>query len=118
MTTLAPKLVTELAHAAMKSMGQENARKQGILARSPHLAYGMDAAQFASMSSRELAARELKELGITPGDNDDPEMMLNMHHAGRQWARGMKGGEAAAGRLIGSAQDSGEPNFLTKYLQS
>jgi hypothetical protein len=114
-----PPTITELAHMTMKSMGAENARKRQILQRSPHLAYGMDAAAFAGMSSRDLATRELKELGITPGDNDDPEMMLNMHHAGRQWARGMKGGEAAAGGLIGgSAQDSASGSFLSKYLES
>ena len=99
----------ELAKQVSKGLGRDNARKQRILARSPGAFAGMDSAEYASMSSRELAARELKELGISVGQDDDPEKMLDMHHAGRQWARD---------RARGSASDSAEPDFLANYLKS
>src|ERR1700691_1393157 len=68
----------------LKTVGADQARKQRIFARSPHLAYTMDA---ASMTSRELAERELAELGITCGIDEDAERLLDVHHAGRRFAR-------------------------------
>jgi hypothetical protein len=124
----------DLAAQVAKQFRKDEARKQKILARSPHLAYALDAEEVARMSSRELAARELKELGIPIGKDADPEEMLNMYHLGRQHAMGrdsgiiggfagIKGGREAAQRLIGgegegggSASDSADSGSLADKL--
>jgi hypothetical protein len=53
--------------------------------RSPYVFAAMDAGELLQASSHELAARELKELGIEAGDND-PLAILDAHHAGRTYA--------------------------------
>jgi hypothetical protein len=109
-------LATEVA----KQLGRDQARKNRILQRSPYVFAAMDAAELSQASSRELAARELAELGIEVGDCD-PVQLLDAHHAGRQWARdnmSTKGGSAA--RLVGgggSAQDSSADSFVDRYMK-
>ena len=65
-----------LAQQVTRALGRDSARKQRIVARSPGVFSSMDAQEFGQASSRELAIRELKELGIAPGDND-PEAILD-----------------------------------------
>ena len=72
----------------------------------------MDAEQLGQASSRELATRELKELGIDCGDND-PVAMLDAHHAGRAYAR--DGGRAPGG--MDSAGNSAISDILAKYFE-
>jgi hypothetical protein len=100
----------ELASEVAKALGRDAGRKQNIVQRSPHIFASMDAEELSQASSRELAARELKELGIEFGDGD-PVQLLDAHHAGRQYARN-------GNQLIGaSANDAGEnPTFLDKYI--
>jgi hypothetical protein len=105
------------ASAVAKALRKDNAIKTRIFARSPGAFSGMDSMELASASSRELAERELKELGIEVGDND-PVQLLDAHHAGRKYARDylipgnrLTGGNRIAGnngnRLLGgSASDS------------
>jgi hypothetical protein len=116
--------VHNLAAEVAKQFARDHARKQQILQRSPHLAEGMDAEELASMSGRELAQRELSELGIKPDGRSVEEQLLDAHHSGRTWVRdggilggirGMKGGAAAARRLIGGASDTADTP-LTRYL--
>jgi hypothetical protein len=111
-----------------RAIRRDNARKQKLFARSPGVFAAMDAEELGRMSSKELAARELTELGINVGEDDDPERMLDMHHAGRQFARDylIPGGHLTGGNRIGgnngnkliggSASDSAD--FVDKYLGS
>jgi hypothetical protein len=72
----------------------------------------MDAEQIGQASSRELAMRELKELGIDCGDND-PVAMLDAHHAGRAYARdGKRAGMDSAGNSGQALSDK-----LAKYFE-
>lgn len=119
----------DLATEVAKQFGRDNARKQRILARSPHLAYALDAGEFEGMSALELAMRELKEIGHDPGQND-PIAILDAHHAGRKHARdqlanigSVKGGAASFNRLIGGAGGAsdareGGKSIVDKYLES
>lgn len=104
-----------LAQQVARAFGRDNGRKQKIFERSPGVFTGMDAEEFGRSSSVELAARELKALGIDPGDND-PLAILDAHHAGRQFARDyqMTGGN----RSTGSASDSAGDSFIDKYIGS
>jgi hypothetical protein len=118
----------DLATQVAKQFRRDEARKQRILARSPQLGYALDAAEFARMSSKELAERELKELGISAGDSD-PEAILDAHHAGRKWARDYQipGNRLTGGNTIqgnngielkgGSASDAHEGgSFIDRYI--
>jgi hypothetical protein len=123
-----PGHLESLAQSISLALGRDNARKQKIFTRSPGVFSGMDAEEFGRASSVELAARELKALGIDPGDND-PLAILDAHHAGRKFARdyqipggNLTGGNRIAGnngnKLIGgSASDSASESFLDKYLE-
>ncbi|MGO9038184.1 MAG: hypothetical protein ACLQKH_09380 [Steroidobacteraceae bacterium] len=99
----------ELAKQVARGFRRDNARKQRIAARSPYIFAAMDAEEYGQASSRELAMRELKELGIDPGDND-PEALLDAHHSGRQFAR-----DRIANAGAGSARDASEADFVDKY---
>lgn len=103
----------DLASEVAKALGRDAGRKQRILQRSAYVFASMDAEEISQASSRELAARELKELGIEVGDGD-PVQLLDAHHAGRQYARNN------GNKLIGgSASDAREgPSWLDKYLTS
>jgi hypothetical protein len=114
----------DIAREVAKHLSRDNARKTRILQRSPYVFAAMDAGELSQASSHELAARELKELGIEPGDND-PLAILDAHHAGRTYARdkisfaGIKGGAASAKGLLGgdgSAHDSADGSFVDRYL--
>jgi hypothetical protein len=115
----------DLANEVARQLGRDNVRKQRIFARSPHIFGGMDASELGQASSRELALRELKELGINIGEDDDPEKMLDMHHAGRAFARDRTPG--SGGPILGgkpsaifnpSASDGHEGgSFVDKYLE-
>jgi hypothetical protein len=120
--------VASLAQLVAQALGRDGAVKQRIYARSPGVFSGMDAMEFGQASSRELAERELKELGIEVGDND-PVQLLDAHHAGRKYARdylipggNLTGGNRIPGnngnRLLGdSASDAREGgSFIDKYL--
>jgi ABC-type hemin transport system ATPase subunit len=99
------------ANTVARLLKRDAARKRAILARTPRLAYAFDAQELDEMSSRELAARELKELGIDAGDND-PLAILDAHHAGRAFERNRVSGR-------GAAQDSSsESSFVGRYLNS
>jgi hypothetical protein len=105
----------DIAREVGKNLVRDNAHRQRIFQRSPHVFAAMDAEEVAQASSRELAMRELQELGIDNGDND-PLAILDAHHAGRQYARdgggkplGMEGNKTLG-------MDSGNPS-LDKYLQ-
>ena len=93
----------EIARQVADHLGRDNARKQRVYQRSPHVFSAMDAEELAQASSREMAIRELTELGIDCGDND-PVAILDAHHAGRQYAR--DGGRSAGmdSAAAGSAQ--------------
>jgi hypothetical protein len=80
------KSLADIAREVTKQLVRDNAHRQRILQRSPHVFSAMDAGEVAQASSRELAARELKALGIDCADND-PVALLDAHHAGRQYAR-------------------------------
>jgi hypothetical protein len=103
--------VADLAKEVAKNLGRDQGRKQRILQRSPHVFAAMDAEEVAQASSRELAMRELKELGIDCGDND-PVAILETHHAGRQYAR--DGGRSAG--MDSAAASAITSKFLDKYL--
>ena len=100
--------VADLAKEVAKNLGRDQGRKQRILQRSPHVFAAMDAEEAAQASSRELAVRELQELGIDCGDND-PVAILDAHHAGRQYAR--DGGKRPAG------MDSAGESIVDRYLK-
>lgn len=104
----------DLASEVAKHLGRDHGRKQRILQRSPHVFAAMDADEVGQASSRELAARELKDLGIDVGDSD-PVQLLDAHHAGRQWARDQM---SAGGRRSASDAREGGESFLSKYLES
>jgi hypothetical protein len=119
---------TELARQVTQALGRDQGRKQKIFARSPGVFSSMDAEEFGRMSSRELAERELKELGISAGDSD-PEALLDAHHAGRKWARDyqipgnrLTGGNTIQGNngielIGGSASDAREGgSFIDRYI--
>jgi hypothetical protein len=99
--------IANIAREVSKQLGRDNAHKQRIVARSPHVFSSMDAEEVGQSSSIELAVRELKALGIDPGEND-PVAILDAHHAGRQYVRG------AGSR--GSASDSAESGALDRFL--
>jgi hypothetical protein len=121
--------VADLAQQVALAIGRDDARKRVIYARSPGVFAAMDGNELGEASSVELAMRELKALGIEPGDND-PLAILDAHHAGRQWARdyvipggNLTGGNRIAGnngnKLIGgSASDSAGDSFVDRYLGS
>jgi hypothetical protein len=100
-----------LAQSVASALVRDNGRKQRIVARSPGIFSSMDAKEFGEASSTELARRELKALGIDPGDND-PLMILDAHHAGRKHARDY---EIPGGRLVGgnTIQGGGSPMIGT-----
>ena len=98
----------KLASEVAKALGRDAGRKQRILQRSPYVFASMDAEEMSQASSRELAARELKELGIEVGDGD-PVQLLDAHHAGRMHER-----QRATGGSAG--MDSAIPSFLDKYF--
>lgn len=103
----------ELARKVSRQLSRDNARKARILQRSPHLAYSMDAAEIEAASGRELASRELKELGIDAGEND-PIAILDAHHSGRKYAR-----DRNAATNNSSAYDAREAcagTFMAEYL--
>jgi len=102
-----------LAREVARDLARDQGIKQRIFARSPGVFSGMDAAELGAASSRELAARELKVLGIEVGDGD-PVQLLDAHHAGRQWMRDqMTGGE----RRQGSASDARDGgSFIDKFF--
>jgi hypothetical protein len=100
----------EVAQRVARSLRRDAAVKQRIINRSSWFYAAMDQQELGEASGRELAARELKELGIEVGDND-PLALLDAHHSGRQWAR--DNGK----KLQGSASDAADtPNFLSEYL--
>ena len=107
--------VADLAQQVALAIGRDEARKRVIYARSPGVFAAMDGNELGEASSVELAMRELKTLGIDPGDND-PLAILDAHHAGRQFARDyqMTGGN----RSTGSASDSAGDSFIDKYIGS
>jgi hypothetical protein len=121
--------VADLAQQVALAIGRDEARKRVIYARSPGVFAAMDGNELGEASSVELAMRELKALGIEPGDND-PLAILDAHHAGRQWARDyqipgnrLTGGNTIQGnngnKLIGgSASDSAGDSFVDRYLGS
>ena len=100
----------ELARQVSKGLGRDNAVKERIVQRSPHVFYGMDAEAAGQASAAELAARELRELGITP-KNSDPVELLDAHHAGRDYARNARDGRRSF------AADSAPASFLDAYLK-
>jgi hypothetical protein len=130
--------LTNIARAVAQQLGRDNVRKQRILQRSPHVFAAMDAQELGQASGRELAVKELRELGIEISADDDPVRMLDMHHAGRKYAADFKipgnrltGGNTIAGNngspIIGSqgagtgtqeARDSRESgSFVDRYLE-
>jgi len=116
-----------LAQEVSRHLRRDDGCKRKIFARSPGVFAGMDAAEFAGASSIELSMRELKALGIDPGDND-PLAILDAHHAGRQFAKDylipgntLVGGNRIQGnngnKLIGgSASDSAE-SVIDRYIR-
>lgn len=110
------------AQEVARNLRRDEAVKARILAHSPHLAYAIDAAELAGMSARELASRELKELGIEPGDND-PVALLDAHHAGREAARRQAWGSAHDGHwrsYSGQAWDGSEEggdDLVSRYIR-
>lgn len=118
--------VVDLATSVMKQLRRDDARKQEILQRSPHLGHALDAETYQGMSARELAQRELSELGVEPDGRSVEEQLLDAHHRGRAYARGeripgnkLKGGNEVAmpgNKLIGSANDSAGDSFIDHYL--
>jgi hypothetical protein len=96
----------DIARVVGRQLGRDNESRQRILARSPYVFGSMDAAELTTASARELAARELSELGIDCADND-PVALLDAHHAGRQYAR--DGGKRAG-------MDSAERTWVEKMF--
>jgi len=122
-----PSHFESLAQSVARALGRDNGRKQKIFERTPGIFSSMDAEEFGRMSSTEMAARELKALGIDPGEND-PVAILDAHHSGRQFAKDylipgnqLTGGNRIQGnngnKLIGgSASDSAE-NIIDRYIR-
>lgn len=116
-----PAIAAEIA----KSLRRDQGLKNRIWTRSPHVFHAMDGEELAQASSREMAQRELKELGIDHGDND-PVAILDAHHSGRQFARDQQipgnrliGGNKVAipgNKLVGEGMDSSGNSSLDKYL--
>lgn len=117
------------AAAIARNLRRDEAVKQRILARSPALAFAIDAVEAAGMSAAELATRELKDLGITP-KNSDPVELLDAHHAGREHARnllaaqGLKwagdGGRRARSAYSGQALDGSDlegTDFVSRHIR-
>jgi hypothetical protein len=103
----------QLAATVSRQFARDESRKTRILQRSPYVFAAVDAEELSQASSRELATRELKELGIEAGAND-PLAILDAHHAGRAYARGRN--RLVGGGHPGSAQDASEDNFMNRYL--
>jgi hypothetical protein len=78
--------LTDIAREVGKQLGRDNVRKQRIVQRSPHVFAAMDAQELGAASGRELAVKELRELGIEIGADYDPVMALDMFHQGRAHA--------------------------------
>jgi hypothetical protein len=120
--------LADIAREVGKQLGRDNGHKQRIWQRSPHVFSSMDAEELGQASARELAARELKELGIDFGDHD-PVAILDAHHGGRQYARDRSpadGGPIMGGKPdrifnpLGSSHDASEGTgnqSLDKYLK-
>lgn len=124
--------LADIAREVGKQLGRDNGQKQRIWQRSPHIFAAMDAGELGQASARELAQRELKELGIDCGDHD-PVAILDAHHGGRQFARDgqqipgnrLAGGNEVAipgNKLLGNGMDSAGASriraaFLDKYLE-
>lgn len=94
-----------LAQQVARNIAKDELAKRRIFSRG--ITFSVDAAEVAEMSARELAARELKSLGIEPGDND-PLALLDAHHLGRQYANSARG----------SARDSSEDSVVGRYLNA
>lgn len=117
--------MSEIVRDVSKSLMKDQARKQRIFQRSPNVFSAMDAEALATASARELATRELKDLGIDCGDGD-PVQLLDMHHAGRAYARDQQipGNRLAGGnkvaipgeKLLGEGMDSAG-DYIDRYLQ-
>jgi hypothetical protein len=71
--------LSAFAREVARDLSRDQGHKQRIFARSPGVFSGVDAQELGQASSRELAARELKELGIEVGDCD-PVQLLDAHH--------------------------------------
>jgi hypothetical protein len=97
----------DLAQRVAFSIARDEARKRVIYARSPGVFSGMDANELGQASSRELALKELKELGINIAEDADPEEMLNMFHLGRDHAMGRDRTPASGGEILG-----GKPKYI------
>jgi hypothetical protein len=121
-----PYNLQEVAREVARGLKRDAVRKNRIFQRSPHVFAAMDAEELGQASAREMAVRELKELGIDCGD-DDPVKMLDMHHAGRQFARDyqipgnrLTGGNntpMSGNKLLGDhSMDSSGSSTLDKYL--
>lgn len=117
--------VAELAQQVALAINRDEGRKRALVARSPGVFAAMDGNQLGEASSIELAMRELKALGIEPGDND-PLAILDAHHMGRKFARDsdlhipgnrLAGGNTLPGAggtpLVGSARDAREGGSLS-----
>ncbi len=124
MTTLT---LEEIARQAAENIVRDNARRERILARSPGVFSGMDADELAETPARELAARELRELKITPDSRSVEEQLLDAHHAGRAHARnlleaqGLKFAGDGHRRSFSGARTDGMDfacdTFIDKYIQ-
>ncbi len=106
---------SELAKQVSRDLGRDRGRKQAILARSPHLGYALDAGTYEGMSSRELAQRELSELGIKPDDRSVEEQLLDAHHAGRKHARD-GGGNRQSAHDSAAAPSGSAAGIVRKYI--
>ena len=114
---------------AMDAYRRDVALKSRILQRSPRLAYSLDEQQLGEASGRELAAKELRELGIEIGDSDDPIKIADAYHLGRAHAardfdipgNKLVGGNTVPGGgapLLGSSShDAADGGFVGRYLQ-
>jgi hypothetical protein len=102
--------VAAMVRQAARKIGRDSGVTQRIFARSPHIFSGMDAAELGAASPEEMAARELKELGIDPRDND-PVAILDAHHAGREYAR-----QGRRGAGLNASMDGASQSWLDKYV--
>jgi hypothetical protein len=98
----------DIAREVANHLGRDDARKNRILAGSPHLAYAFDAEDLGKMSASELARYELKQLGINVSDNSDPVEVRDALHAGRLHER--RGTRAIS-------MDSAVASFVDNYLK-
>lgn len=101
--------IPEIARMVMKENGRDNAKKQRILAGSPHLAHALDAGAIEGMSAGELAKAELKTYGIDCSGNSDPVEIRDAFHAGRHFER--QGGRPSA------SMDSAGTNRVAKIIE-